>query len=146
MHEIQISNTEVYDLYIKAQQAFSTLTEVGIKQAIQYINKGLDIIGDNDKLHAFKGTLYLTCIEMGFDRDKSIFKKVEECTERVFSLNPDSSDGYYLRGHVQRWHGDVKGSIKNYDVIIENNPLRKNSLERKVVVEGPKPADPYSFY
>jgi TolB-like protein len=128
MYDIQISNTEVYDLYIKAMQAVHTLTEIGLKQAIQYINKGLDIIGDNDKLYALKGTLYLTYIEMGFDKGKSIFKKVEECTEKVFSLNPDSSDGHYLRGHVQRWQGDVIGSINSYDkaLSIEANHLHAN--------------------
>ena len=115
IYDIQIGNTEVYDMYIKAQQAYNSFTEVGIKQALQYINQGLETIGDNDKLYAFKGVIYLTYIDMGIDRDKSIFKKVEECTERVFSLNPDSSDGHYLRGHIQRWHGDVIGGIKNYN-------------------------------
>jgi non-specific serine/threonine protein kinase len=115
IYDVQISNPDVYDMYIKAQGAYNSFTEVGIKQALQYINQGLETIGDNDILYAFKGVVYLAYIEMGIDRDKSILKKVEECTEKVFSLNPDSSDGHYLRGHIQRCHGDVIGSIKNYD-------------------------------
>jgi non-specific serine/threonine protein kinase len=118
----QIDNIDVYDIYIKAQQASKSFTEVGLKQALKYINQGLEIIGDNDKLYALMGATYLSFIEMGIDRDKSIFKKVEECTEKVFSLNPDSSDGYYLRGHVQRWHGDVIGSIKNYNKALSVEP------------------------
>ena len=122
MYEIQIDNTEVYDLYIKAQQAFHTLTEVGFKQGLHYINQGLKIFGDNDKLYSLQGMVYLGYIEIGFDKDESIFKKVEECTEKVFSLNPDSADGHYLRGHVQRWHGDVIGGIKNYNKALSIEP------------------------
>jgi len=124
----QINNIEVYDIYIKAQQASKSFTEVGLKQALQYINQGLETIGDNDQLYALMGGTYLSFIEMGINRDKSILKKVEECTEKVFSLNPDSSDGYYLRGHVQRWNGDVIGSIKNYNkaLSIEPNDFQAN--------------------
>jgi len=122
IHGKQIDNIDVYDIYIKAQQASKSFTEIGLKQALQYINQGLETIGDNEKLYALMGGTYLTFIEMGIDKDKSIFKKIEECTEKVFSLNPDSSDGYYLRGHVQRWHGDVIGSIKNYNKALSIEP------------------------
>jgi len=128
IHDNQIGNTDVYDIYIKAQQASTYLTEVGLKQALQYVNQGLETIGDNDQLYALMGMTYMTQIEMGFDKGESIFKKVEECTEKVFSLNPDSADGYYLRGHVQRQRGDVIGSIKNYNkaLSIEPNHLQAN--------------------
>jgi len=128
IHDNQIDNTDVYDIYIKAQQAYHSLTEVGLKQAMHYVNQGLETFHENDKLFALQGMIYVSMIEMGFDRDESIFKKVEECTEKVFSLNPDSADGHYLRGHIRRFHGDVAGSIKYYNraLSIEPNHLQAN--------------------
>jgi TolB-like protein/tetratricopeptide (TPR) repeat protein len=122
MYEDKIDNKEIYDIYIKAQIAFKTMTKAGINQALKYINHGLETIGDNDKLYALMGSMYLTLIEMGFTREKSIFKKIEDCSEKVFSLNPDSPDGHYLRGHVRRWHGDVTGSIQSYNKALAINP------------------------
>ena len=122
IYENKIDNKEIYDIYLKAQIAFRTMTNAGINQAIQYINHGLETIGDNDKLYALMGSMHLTRIEMGFTREKSVFKKIEECRDKVFAMNPDSPDGHYLGGHIKRWQGDVIGSIQSYNKAIDIQP------------------------
>jgi non-specific serine/threonine protein kinase len=109
-----IDNFQVYDLHIKAQNTLLALTDEGFKQALQYINKGLAIIGENEILYADMGQVYMHYIETGIDRGENIFKKVEECAEKVFSLNPNSANGYYLRGHLKLWRRLVKESIKDF--------------------------------
>jgi tetratricopeptide (TPR) repeat protein len=52
-------------------------------------------------------------IEMGIDRGETNFKKAEECVWKVFSLNPNSANGFYLRGHLKLWRGHVKESISD---------------------------------
>jgi len=108
-----IDNFQVYDLHIKAQNALLASTEEGFRRALQYINQGLEIIGENEILYADMGQIYMHYIEIGVDRGENNFKKAEECAEKVFSLNPNSANGYYLRGHLNYWRGHVKESIKD---------------------------------
>ena len=108
-----IDNFQVYDLHIKAQHALLASTEEGFKRALQYISQGLEIIGENEILYADMGQVYMHYIEMGVDRGEHNFKKAEECIGKVFSLNPNSANGYYLRGHLKLWRGHVKESIKD---------------------------------
>ena len=102
-----IDNFQVYDLHIKAQNALLASTEEGFRRALQYINQGLEIIGENEILYADMGQIYMHYIEIGVDRGENNFKKAEECAEKVFSLNPNSANGYYLRGHLNYWRGHV---------------------------------------
>ena len=79
-----IDNFQVYDIHIKAQSAILTATDDGLKRALQYINKGLEIIGENEILYADKGHVYMHYIETGIDKGENNFKKAEECVERIF--------------------------------------------------------------
>ncbi len=117
-----ITNFQAYDLLIKAQSAMLTLTEEGFNRAIKHINQGLDIIGENEILYAALGKVYLHFIEFGLKKEESTFKKVEESVDKVFSLNPNSEHGYYLRGHLNRWEGNILGSINDYSRALSINP------------------------
>jgi len=122
-----IDNFQVYDLHIKAQNALLASTEEGLKRALQYINKGLEIIGDNEILYADMGQIYMYYIEIGINKGESIFKKAEECAEKVFFLNPKSANGYYIRGHLNRWKGHIKESIKDYKQALSIDPNHFNA-------------------
>ncbi len=122
-----IDNFQVYDLHIKAQHALAASTDEGFKRALQYINQGLEIIGENEILYADLGQVYMHYIEIGIDRGEHNFRKAEECAEKVFSLNPNSANGYYLRGHLGYWRGKVKESIKDLKQAIYIDPNHHNS-------------------
>ena len=122
-----IDNFQVYDLHIKAQHALLASTEEGFKRALQYINQGLEIIGGNEILYADLGQIYMHYIEFQIDKGENIFKRAEECAEKVFSLNPNSANGYYLRGHLNYWRGHVKESIKDLKQAISIDPNHHNS-------------------
>jgi adenylate cyclase len=117
-----IDNFQVYDLHIKAQNAILASTEEGFERALQYIEKGIETIGENEILYADMGQVYMQYIEMGIHKGESTFKKAEECVEKVFSLNPTSADGHYLRGHLNRWKGNLNESIKDYKRALSIDP------------------------
>ena len=122
-----IDNFQVYDIHIKAQSAILTATDDGLKRALQYINKGLEIIGENEILYADKGHVYMYYIETGIDKGESNFKKAEECVERIFALNPNSANGYFLRGYINRWRGHIKESAIDYKHALSIDPNHYNS-------------------
>ena len=117
-----IDNFQVYDLHIKAQNAIFESTEKGFDRALQYIEKGLENIGENEILYTDMGQVYMQYIEMGIHKGESTFKKAEECVEKIFSLNPTSADGHYLRGHLNRWKDNLNESIKDYKRALSIDP------------------------
>ena len=122
-----IDNFQVYDLHIKAQNALLASTDEGFKRALQYINQGLEIIGENEILYADMGQVYMLYIEKGVDRGENNFKKAQECAEKVFSLNPNSANGYYLMGHLKMWRGHIKESMKDLMQGLSIDPNHHNS-------------------
>jgi len=122
-----IDNFQVYDLHIKAQNALLASTDEGFKRALQYINQGLEIIGENEILYADMGQVYMLYIEKGVDRGENNFKKAQECAEKVFSLNPNSANGHYLMGHLKMWRGHIKESMKDLMQGLSIDPNHHNS-------------------
>ena len=122
-----IDNFQVYDLHIKAQNALLASTDKGFKRALQYINQGLEIIGENEILYADMGQVYMLYIERGVDRGENNFKKAQECAEKVFSLNPNSANGHYLMGHLKMWRGHIKESMKDLMQGLSIDPNHHNS-------------------
>jgi len=122
-----IDNFQVYDLHIKAQNALLASTDEGFKRALQYINQGLEIIGENEILYADMGQVYMLYIERGVDRGEINFKKAQECAEKVFSLNPNSANGHYLMGHLKMWRGHIKESMKDLMQGLSIDPNHHNS-------------------
>ena len=122
-----IDNFQVYDLHVKAQNALLASTDEGFKRALQYINQGLEIIGENEILYTDMGQVYMHYIEMGIDRGENNFRKAEECVEKVFSLNPNSANGFYLRGHLKLWRGHINESMKDLMQGLSIDPNHYNS-------------------
>ena len=61
-------------------------------------------------------------IETGIDKGERNFKKAEECVERIFSLNPNSANGYYLRGHLNMWRGQIRESVRDHKHALSIDP------------------------
>ena len=108
------NNVKAYELHIKAQYEMLRSTEDGLEQALQFVREGLKIIGDNELLYTDMGQIYLHYIEFGIHMEESYFKNAEKCIEKVFSLNPNSPDGHYLTGHINRWRGNIVQSVQSY--------------------------------
>jgi TolB-like protein/class 3 adenylate cyclase len=117
-----IDNFQAYDLHIKAQNIMLGWTTEGFERALQCLEKGLKIIGENEILYADIGQVHISYLETGLSKKESVFLKAEECIDKVFSINPNSSHGYYLKGHLNRWKGLVRESVISYKKALSIDP------------------------
>jgi TolB-like protein len=122
MKDRPINNFQAYDLHIKAQNLMLEMSPQGFERAIQCLEKGLEILGDNEILYADLCQVYLGYLEMGISKEKKIFLKAEEYIDRIFLSNPNSSHGYYLKAHLNRWKGNINESIINYKKALSIEP------------------------
>ena len=126
--ERPIGDVQAYDLYLRARKEILNLTETGLERALQLINYGLSIIGDNELLFGSIGYTYFQYFNLGFRKEQDCLEKVEECAEKVFAINPNSYMGHFLRALSHWKKGNIQESIREYKKTLELNPNHIDSL------------------
>jgi TolB-like protein/lipoprotein NlpI len=123
-----IASPEAYDLHIMARHETWRATESGLERASRLVKRGLDLIGDNEILYADLGFINLMYMDTGIKKDKSVLVEAEECIQKVFSLNPESAYGHYLRGMIQRKKRNPQQAVKEFKKSLAINPNHPDPL------------------
>jgi len=123
-----IDNVAAYDLHIRARHEMSRGTEVGLEQALQLVKKGLEIIGENEILLADEGQIYYLYMDMGIKKEENLFVKAEECIQKVFAHNPESSRGHFLRGMIHRKKGETQEAVREFRLSLTIDPNHPDSM------------------
>jgi len=126
--ERPIGDVRAYDLFFRARKEILSATEEGLERALQLINHGLSIIGDNELIFGAMGYAYFMYFNLGFKREESSLQKVEECADKVFALNPDSYIGHFLRALIHWKNGNIQAAIREHKKTLELNPNHTDSL------------------
>jgi len=117
-----INNPLAYEYYFKARQEILKLTEEGINRALQHLQHGLDIVGENALLFAGMGYAYYQYVNAGLKNDASYIIKAEQCVKRVFDLDPDSPYGHLVLGLLRIWWKDSREGIRHLKRVLVVNP------------------------
>lgn len=126
--ERPIDNIQAYQFYLRAVQEIWNWTEDGFDRAVEDLQNGLRIVGDNALIYAGLGHVYWQYVNAGFKPDDYI-EKAEECINKVFELDPDSSKGHFLLGAInQTFRGNQQLSIKHLKKALEINPNDSDAL------------------
>jgi len=122
-----INNPAAYELHFRARHEIWHSTEEGLDRALNLVNKGLEIIGENEILYADAGQIYILYIDTGIRKEENLFK-AGEYIQKVFALNPRSSNGHYLRGMISRKKGDTQEAVKEFKQSLSFAPNNPDSL------------------
>ena len=123
-----IASPEVYDLHIMARHDIWHAEAPGLERASRLVKKGLDLIGDNEILYADLGFINLMYVDSATKKDESVLVEAEKCIQKVFSLNPDSANGHYLRGMLQRKRRDLPQAVREFKRSLAIDPNHPDSL------------------
>jgi tetratricopeptide (TPR) repeat protein len=130
--EVTIEDVQAYERYLQARQEIYRFTENGLERGIHLINNGLEIIGENEILYAAMGTAYFFYIDAGIKPGTDYLQKIEECTQRIFNLNPESSHGYFLSGAVHFLKRNLQQAVRDLKKSLERNPNNPDCLNQLV--------------
>ena len=126
--ERPIDNAQAYECYLKARQEMWKWTEDGLDRAMQFIQSGLDIIGDNELFYIAMGMIYCQYVNFVIKKDESVLIKAEECAQKAFSLNSESSRCHYLMGFIQLWRGNIRESVNGVKKALDIDPNYSDAL------------------
>jgi TolB-like protein len=123
-----IASPEAYDLHIMARHEFWQATEQGLERASRLVKKGLDLIGDNEILYADLSSINLMYIDSGIRKGESVLAEAEQYIQKVFSLNPESAYGHYLRGMIQRKRRNPQQAVIEFKRSLAIDPNHPDAL------------------
>jgi serine/threonine protein kinase/tetratricopeptide (TPR) repeat protein len=126
--ERPIENVRAYECYLQARQEIWRFTEEGLKRALQLINTGLKIVGDNPLLYAAMGTAYWLYVNAGIRPDELYIRKAEECAQKIFELDPESPHRYFLLGAVQVHGAKMQEAVKNLKRALSIDPSNADTM------------------
>ena len=97
--ERQIDNVQAYEFYLKAKGEIRVWTKEGCDRALQYLEKGLELVGENAVLYAGIGYVYYSYANLGIKREE-YEKKAESFAQKALEIDPESSEAHFVLGLV----------------------------------------------
>lgn len=88
----------------------------------------MDIIGENELLLSTMGEAYVMQVLFGIKLDETPLEKANNCSERVFRLNPQSRHGFRLRAMIDYQRGNRKEAARLFKQTLASNPNDINAL------------------
>jgi len=126
--EHSIDNLQAYELYLKARQEIWKWTEDGLEHAQQYLQNGLNIIGDNSLILFGMGYVYWTYGNIGFKSKEECLEKAEGYAKRILELEPDSPHGHHLIGLILIRGARLQQGVIHLKRVLDKNPNNPDAL------------------
>jgi len=125
-HSIQ--NIQAFESFLKARSEIWRFSEEGLERALHHLNNGINLIGDNELLLVAKGTVYWQYINAGINPDKKYLKEIHDIIEKVFVLNPDFAQSYFLRGIYNYQQQNIKAAVNDLKTAMQLDPNHPDTL------------------
>lgn len=142
-----IENVEAYDLYLKALSDIQQPTEASLQRAMELIDRALILIGKNEVLLSMKGKIHLSYINLGLKPDQSHATAAEKLVTEIFSLNPNSLTGLFLKAMslVHSWKTQEAAHLLKQ--LLDRSPNNTDALTWYIItcLESGQPAAAYPY-
>jgi tetratricopeptide (TPR) repeat protein len=113
---------------LQARQEIWRFTEEGLERALQLIQNGLQIVGENALLYAAMGTAYWLYVNAGIKPGEVCIQKAEECVDKIFALDPDSSHGHFLKGAIHVHKGNMQEAVEDLRLALSFDPNNADAM------------------
>jgi TolB-like protein len=129
-----IDNVAAYEYYLRAYHEISRFDERSIDRALQNLQDGITIIGDNALLYAGMAYAYYQYVNIGV-RQEEYIEKTETYARRALALDPDCAPAYLVLGNIiSAFQGNQQEAVRQYKRALSINP-NDPILLRKLAVQ-----------
>ncbi len=134
MSERPIDNVAAYECYLKANAEMGRQSEDGLDRAVQYLQKGLEIAGDNALLYSELARAYRYYVDLGF-RQEEYIKSAEGYANKALALDPDFPEAHVVIGTIQSWfHGNQQEAVRQFKRALALNPNEPGALRQLALI------------
>ncbi len=123
-----IDNITAYEYYLKAGQEIDLYNRDGVARALQYLQKGVDEIGDNALLYTAMANAYWQYVNIGIGQDEEIARS-EEYLKKALALDPDLSEAHAILGLINASIlGNQGEALRQCKLALDANPAGQDAL------------------
>lgn len=126
--EHPMSDIRAYEYYLRAKRELLSYSREGLERALEYLDKGEQIIGENVLLLSARGFVHWQFVNAGIDGDPSRLEKVEACAHRILELQPGSAHGHRLLGLAGVVQGKTQEAVRQLKRSLEIAPDDPDSM------------------
>jgi TolB-like protein len=114
-----IADVQAHQCYLRARHEAWRWRGDAIDHAIQLLQNGLALVGDNASLYAALGHAYLQYREGGIDVGERPLQEAEACAAKVSALEPASPSALLLRGWIHYSRGRIQDAVYDLKAALE---------------------------
>ncbi len=126
--ERPMGDIRAYEYYLRAKRELLSYSREGLERALEYLDKGEQIIGENVLLLSARGFVHWQFVNAGMDADLTHLQKAEECANRIMELHPGSDHGHRLHGLVAVVRGNTQDAVRHLRRSLEIAPGDPDSM------------------
>jgi len=128
------NNTAAFTYYLKGKAEIDKGTEDAIRRGLQYLQQGLDIVGDNALIYSGMAWGYLMMINNGLGQEEYI-SKVDEYARKARDLDPELPEAHALLGWVNSaFLGNQRQAVEHFKAALTIDPNSEDALWGLAVV------------
>jgi TolB-like protein len=125
----EIDNAAAYEYYLKAKQEIERFRKDAVDRALQYLQSGLALVGDNALLYSTMAYAYFQYVNCGVGPEDSA-AKAEEYAKKALALDPSYPKALVIIGLVEGvFRGNQKESVRYLKKALSLDPNDPEALE-----------------
>jgi serine/threonine protein kinase/cytochrome c-type biogenesis protein CcmH/NrfG len=130
--ERPIDNAAAYECYLKANSEIWRFKEDALDRAVQDLQNGLDIIGDNPLLYSAMAGAYFQYVNIGVKQEDYI-AKAEDYAKKALAMDPNFSKANVVLGFIYELKNQQEG-IRYFKKALAVNPNELYALRRLALI------------
>ena len=123
-----VPDPRAYEFYLRGRQEMLKFTAVALERSLGYLEKGLEILGDNVAIHYAIGAVHFQYLNAGVSSDPVHFEAMTSVADRLAAIDPSSPHLARLRGLIALLSGDTEGVVRQFTAALEADPNDPDSL------------------
>ena len=113
MGQRPFDDVRAYECYLKAHMEVVKSTEGFVRRAIQYLQNGLDIMGENQFLYTAMAWAYWMMVNIGVEQEEYLVK-AETFARKALALDPECAQAHAMLGWIAVW-SDTRKAICHFE-------------------------------
>jgi serine/threonine protein kinase/predicted Zn-dependent protease len=136
LSERSIQDLRAYEYYLKAKHEILSYSKDSLERALEYLERGIRIVGRNPILTAAVGEVHWQFVNAGISVHPSHVEQAERCAQEVLSQDADSPHGNRLSGLVHITRGNTQQGVSFLKRALNAYPDDTDSLSWLIAVCG----------
>lgn len=126
--EQPMADVTAWQCLVRARQSALRWQQDAIDHAVELLQHGLSLTGDDARLYAALGRTWLHYREAGIDLSNRPLKEARACAAKAAALAPRLAAGHQLAGWIHYAEADIQTAVRALRTALEVEPWDPDSL------------------